>query len=84
MDSRIKVRIAVALDERGVWCAYGCSTGSGRQASDEAMEQSVTDMLDTSRGRCGVHYVEAELPVPEPVTVVGTVVAKPPVGGEEV
>jgi transglutaminase-like putative cysteine protease len=65
MPKTIRVRIAVAMNAKGEWCAAGSETTCDDQASR------------TARGGWGpnvVHFVEADVPVPEAtITVEGQV-----------
>lgn len=69
----VRVRIAVGVDARGVWCAYGWSSEQGRQATDEQMAGNVADMIDQSVTQYATHYIEADVPLPESTTVKGEV-----------
>jgi len=61
----MRVRIAVAVDSRGLWSAYGCNN-----LPTETAIKFVQDDL----GRLGfVSFIEAEVPIPEQ-TIEGTVV----------
>lgn len=66
MSKTVKVRIAVAVTPSGEWNATGWTSCIEADAMDLACS-SVSD----GEAR---YFVEAELPIPEPVTVQGTVV----------
>ena len=56
MDNAVKVRIAVAVDERGDWVAVGRSD----QLADESREDAIYD----AHGAVQVYWLTAELPLP--------------------
>ncbi|MBM3460767.1 MAG: hypothetical protein FJX76_01570 [Armatimonadetes bacterium] len=58
---KIKVRIAVAVDHEGTWCAYGSSGGD-----DEEMMNLACETLLDGEAR---YWIEAALDVPEIQTV---------------
>lgn len=57
----VKVRIAVAVDKRGEWCAGGYS----RQADDDSPFRWIVDDLEEGEAR---YWVAAELSIPEQAT----------------
>lgn len=67
MTRTVRVRIAVAVNARGKWCAYGDS-GS----CDEAAEGEAHIGLGSPRASSFV-WVEAAVPVPEEAVVQGEV-----------
>ena len=64
----IRVRIAVAVDEHG---HYRCDGWAG--GTDEDIAVSAREFLMNSEGNECVHFIEANLPLPESVTVEGEV-----------
>lgn len=62
----VRVRIAVAVDADGKWCSAGWVD------SDDSLEQTALDGLDSARPTV-VHFIEADVPMPEPTTVEGSV-----------
>ena len=72
----VKVRIAVAVDEYARWVADGCHG----QSNERAMRGAGNELHDFWRSfgeppaSCSqVYFIEADVPVPEPVTVKGEV-----------
>ena len=61
----VRVRIAVAVDPAGNWGAVGHIDAEPR----EAQEHAIRSVID---GAC-VHWVEADVPVPESQAVQGVV-----------
>jgi hypothetical protein len=58
----VRVRIALIIDDRGKWIAAGMSGES---------DESQVDILHTCREQ--IYYIEADLPIPQPQTLRGTV-----------
>lgn len=67
----VRVRIAVVVDEEGFWQASGWFT-QGNKPTDEEMKDITMDIF-TPEGCEAVYFVEADLPLPSPVTVEGKV-----------
>jgi hypothetical protein len=65
MPKTVKVRIAVAVDPEGAFCAAGWAGPDGVAIGKEAMDVA-TDGVESGEAR---YWLEVELPVPEPVTV---------------
>jgi hypothetical protein len=73
MPKTKRVRIAVAIDSTGTWCASGQSIEDGDPCPDDEMAAEVLEgdlIINASKM---VHFVEAEIPIPEEVTVEGHV-----------
>lgn len=64
-----RVRIAVAIDHKGKWIAYGDS----RLADKERPIQVLDCMVDDLESGEAFYWVTAELPVPEACEVEGEV-----------
>jgi hypothetical protein len=64
----VKVRIAVAVNSRGGWHAYGEDGQTDSERAAEALAW-LTDGSDP----CRVSFVEAEIPLPTHATIQGTV-----------
>ena len=64
---KIKVRMAVVVDEAGNWSASGWR-GAPKGEAMEVAEQ----ILDPQKGNALEFYVEAELEIPKPIIVKGT------------
>lgn len=67
MSKKVKVRVAVAVAPDGSWYAVGYS---GAHEDAELMDAATFDM-DSGYNEC---FLEAELDIPEPVTVQAEVV----------
>lgn len=66
----IRVRIAVAIDEDGDWVAWGAAYVSDAMLVRDVGERASYMVADDHR----TVFVEADVPIPEAVTVVGEVV----------
>ncbi len=64
----VKVRIAVAVDDRGDWYAVGWKDA----LSDDMEGDALGQLMDGSTYK-QLYWITAELPIPEPVKVEGTV-----------
>ena len=64
----IRVRIAVAMNEYCDWCAFG---GSEWRDDDSMANEAFNEVSESRSQRC--FFVEADIPVPEPETIEGTV-----------
>lgn len=62
MPKIIRVRIAVAVNTAGAWCASG---------ADVQGDEKATERASSGWGPNIVHFVEADVPVPESSTVEG-------------
>lgn len=62
----VKVKIAVAVDETGGWCAFG----RGGWTEDETKSDAV-EFLRSRGWSCVLHWIEADVPIPEPETIQG-------------
>lgn len=62
----VRVRIAVAVNERGEWHAFG-----GDFEDDWAMDEAVANVSEDVR--VAEHFIEADVPIPEPSTIEGQV-----------
>lgn len=61
----VRVRIAVSVDPDGVWNSCGWSEGSDADKSGLAFEEQAYGGA--------LHWVEADVPIPEPTTIEGEV-----------
>ena len=66
----IRVRIAVAVSAKGNWCASGWKDSDGAVHGEDCVFDGIVPS-DTSNAI--VVFVEADVPLPESVTVEGTV-----------
>lgn len=66
----VKVRVAVAVDSEGEWCAAGWTDGEGKLS--EGCDDHILDGLGPI---CNQHWIWADLPIPEPAEVEATVEA---------
>ena len=66
----VKIRLAVAVNEDGEWYAWGA-----KDYSDDEMRNEVTGQVCDPHA---VHFVEAEVPLPVPTTIQGTVQCSTP------
>lgn len=64
-EPSVRVRIAVAVDPQGNWCASGWKVASEDAATREAMDVAV-DAVEAGEAR---YWVEATLPIPVTRTV---------------
>lgn len=73
MSKTIKVRIAVAVSRDGSeWCAMGWKRSDEKeQTEDDYLREAALDAMDTTD--VFYVYVEAEIPIPDDVTVQGEV-----------
>ncbi len=62
----VRVRIAVAVDEHGNYHAAGWS-GS----KDEHIGETASEFFESAEGAEAVHFVEADVPLPESQTIQG-------------
>lgn len=62
-----RVRIAVAIDEKGNFTVSGWNG-----ATDDHMRASVIDFFEPD-GSEVVHFIEADVPLPESITIEGKV-----------
>lgn len=67
----MRVRIAVAIDDKGNYCCAGF-TDEGRPAADNELVTYARDGLDTQSMMTAVHFIEADVPLPVPLTIKGT------------
>lgn len=63
----VRVRIAVAVNEHGHWNASGYFKWNKGEARETALEGLDEPGAET------IHYVEADVPIPAPQTIEGTV-----------
>jgi len=68
-----RVRIAVVMNEHGVWSSMGFSGKEGPR-SDEDLSNMAFDCHDEG-GTMVLHFVEADIPVPLPTTIQGEISA---------
>lgn len=70
MSKTVKVRIAVAVNEKGEWVASGWRTQRG---GDDMANPSDNYLSNAAREDVGgsVYWIEAEVPVPETLTIQG-------------
>lgn len=64
----VRVRIAVAVDETGGWASAGwrMATGKKPEKHDDYIRESAMDGVE---GKCAcVHWVEADIPIPQTMT----------------
>ena len=72
-----KVRIAIAINDKGEWNAFGYHLESRTESdSDTYFKGLALEGLDAACFCEMVHFIEAEIPIPEPSTVQGKVVDK--------
>lgn len=69
----VRVRIAVVVDEKGGYNAVGFQDSDGFVWSDKEILQTAQDAFDP-QGNEAVHFIEADVPLPEPQTIEGKVV----------
>lgn len=72
----MKVRIAVAINDKGEWSSFGYHL-NGREESDTdiCLQGMALEGLESGMGFCEmVHFIEAEIPIPESQTIQGEVV----------
>lgn len=60
----VKVFIAVAVDQKGNWCANGYGDSDGCHESNERHGLQACDGMPDETDRFVVHWVEADLPLP--------------------
>jgi hypothetical protein len=70
MSKTVRVRIAVCVDDKGAWSAFGCNDRDDKYRSEVARDNHCPDHHITSEQ---LHFVEADIPLPEPATVEGSV-----------
>ncbi len=63
----VRVRIAVAVD------GYGCWEASKWEDNDRCNTHEVLEAMGFTRGQRVVHFIEADVPLPEPQTIEGEV-----------
>lgn len=68
MKKTIRVRIAVAVGAGGQWSAVGCS---GEGSTDDELESYALEGMEDAA--VAIHFIEADVPLPETVTVEGRV-----------
>lgn len=69
----VKVRIACAVNSRGEYHAQGWAGAEGEEAKD-----AIWDALEPDPGGEVVHWITAEVPVPEAVELAGTLEGEVP------
>lgn len=65
-ETTVRVRILVAVDDKGQWAA----TGYHRYDEEEARDIVFTDDLGEA---LAYHWIEADVPIPTPLTIEGVV-----------
>lgn len=71
MPRTTRVRILVAVDDKGQWMSHGYQTNNFPQSDDDIREWIRVGVL--TKNYC-CHWIEADVPVPEPaMTIVGDV-----------
>jgi hypothetical protein len=78
MSKTVRVRIAVVLTNAGEYSAFGCS---GRD--DKFTSEIAFDNMDSVGTNEQLHFIEADIPIPDPTTISG-VLADPASGGGSV
>ncbi len=68
-----RVRIAVAVNEDGKWCAMGWGGGMIGKQTDAELTSHALEGLDNDATSEHVVFIEADVPIPESVTVEGKV-----------
>jgi len=68
----VRVRIAVAVNSQGAWNSNGWGWAD-KQRPDADLVAGAFDGLPEDEAREHVVFVEADVPVPEPKTIEGTV-----------
>jgi hypothetical protein len=66
----VKVRIAVIMNDKGQWSAFG---HHGYEGDDVPAENAAENLEETAISE-QVSFVEVDIPIPTPQTVVGRVV----------
>lgn len=69
----IRVRIAVAVNQRAEWSAAGWHGGDVRKSNSDLAGLALECLDSAPSDREAVYFVEAELPVPSPITAAGVV-----------
>ena len=69
----VRVRIAVVVDEKGGYNAVGWKGSDGFVWSDKELVKTAQDAFQ-SEGNEAVHFIEADVALPEPQTIEGKVV----------
>ena len=72
-ENTVRVRIAVAVDEKGVWSAAGWAPRSGRE-KDAADTMARIARNGVEGGPHQLHWIEADVPVPTSETIQGRIV----------
>ena len=85
-----RVRIAVAIDRNGYWFAAGwdrSDDGDSREFSLETLYMNHDTDAEGMASEPVVHYIEADVPIPEGDTVEGevflTAPSQPPESGDD-
>ena len=91
-QATVRVRVAVAVDQRGDWNACGWSKGAGDGAGD--LKTTVPNCAPADDAEAAeaarehvregevVHWLTAELPIPQPPVAVEVAAAVEPAAGE--
>jgi hypothetical protein len=77
----VRVRIAVVVDDKGGWNAAGWNSAGPQDDIGAARDGHNPDHEIVSER---VHFVEADIPIPEPTTIEGTVTGPASGGGSVV
>ena len=73
----VRVRVAVAVDEEGNTATSTAITAASEKPERfdaEAIEEVAETMIAHYGGGGRVHFIEADIPIPEPQTIEGKVV----------
>lgn len=66
----VRVRIAVAIDKNGIWNCAGWKQ-TDKIISDDYISAAAIDGIDSAE--VIVHFVEADIPIPESETIEGEI-----------
>lgn len=70
----VRVRIAVVVTDEGAWSCAGWSGPQGEREPDKDIADCARDSTMMEVDSCNLHWVEADVPMPEMQTVKGEVV----------
>lgn len=71
-----RIRIAVVMNEHGHWSSAGWSNSNGDPKHDADLVGIAREGLEAGPNEAAC-FVEAEVPIPEPITVEGVVTPGP-------
>lgn len=67
----VRVRIAVAVDANGHWSSSGWYPSLSEHREEARILRTAIENLDSDE--CVTHWIEADVPIPEPKTIEGNV-----------